>query len=70
MIAQCANPHCTSRLQHLHEGRFFATSPHPVLRDEGQIEYMWLCNQCSETMTIDLWGKLVTLQAPRGFGIN
>jgi hypothetical protein len=67
MIAQCANRHCTARLQFLHEGRLFVTYPSdPSLTSESVIEYVWLCGACCQQMTVDSTGKVVALESLAG----
>jgi hypothetical protein len=67
MIAQCANPQCTARLQFLHEGRLFVTYPSdPVLITESVMQYVWLCPSCCQQMTVDQHGRVRPLQPMHG----
>ena len=67
MIAQCANPQCSARLQLLQEGRLFFVYPsHPLLNQETVLQYVWLCGSCCQRMTVDRSGK-VLLQEPAAF---
>jgi hypothetical protein len=60
MIAQCANPQCTARLQLLQEGRLFFVYPsHPILNSETVLQYVWLCGSCCLRMTVDRSGKVL-----------
>jgi hypothetical protein len=58
MLSKCANPGCPATFRYLHEGRLFrfdtgATGPNPG-RDARNLEYFWLCAECSGKVTLSL----------------
>lgn len=70
MISKCANPACSEKFLHLHEGKIFHLSPTPEVEAASGgfapalYERFWLCEKCSKQMTL-VWGgteaKLVEL---------
>ena len=70
MISKCANPACSEKFLHLHEGKIFHLSPTPEVEAAtggfapSLYERFWLCDRCSRQMTL-VWGgteaKLVEL---------
>lgn len=67
MLTKCANPKCFASFRYLHDGKVFmipgeGTAAMSALRPEQpnagcaarSSEYYWLCNTCSQTMTIVL----------------
>ena len=70
MISKCANPACSEKFLHLHEGKIFHLSPTPDVEAAtggfapALYERFWLCDRCSKQMTL-VWGgteaKLVEL---------
>ena len=63
MIAKCANPACSAPFHYLREGKLFRmgfdperSTPGPQLagdpRPARKIEYFWLCESCSATLTL------------------
>jgi len=56
MLAKCSNPRCTAAFRYLEGGRLFLLeedAEHSVSKS-GRLEYFWLCNDCSSTMTLRL----------------
>ena len=74
MVSKCANPACSERFLHLHEGKIFHLSPTPEVEEAtggfapSLYERFWLCDQCCKKMTL-VWGgaeaKLVPLPKER-----
>jgi len=70
MLSKCANPDCSEKFLSLRKGKLFYLAPTPeVVRRFPHIELslqekFWLCDRCSETMTM-IWegshAKLVPL---------
>jgi hypothetical protein len=65
MISKCANPACSAHFLYLHQGKLFRferETQHPdeillgfdpaVLKQSNAVDYFWLCQKCSETMTL------------------
>ncbi len=64
MLSKCANPTCAAPFHYLRDGKLFqidsrfgtrASPSGPQLlgkKPAGRIEYFWLCNACSSTMTL------------------
>jgi hypothetical protein len=65
MISKCANPACSARFLYLHEGKLFRFEREakqdkerllgfdPTVRKHSTgMEFFWLCEQCSATMTL------------------
>ena len=74
MLSKCANPKCSETLRYLHQGKIFSLAPTPEVQTVTGIlpaleERFWLCEQCSQKMSL-LWGgtqvKLVPLPKKRG----
>ncbi len=75
MLSKCANPDCTARMKYLHEGRLFIVQAHESAKywsnDSGsfsapsgnQVEYYWLCDGCSDQMTLTSNGTLQYVSA-------
>ena len=74
MLSKCANPSCTAPFRYLHEGRIFTMvfaasdlAPdgmgvaweHPSSRP---FERYWLCERCSQTMTVAWFGDRVAVR--------
>ena len=65
MISKCANPACSARFLYLHKGKLFhfvreaqnqdevllGFDPSVLKRANG-IDYFWLCETCSASMTL------------------
>ena len=62
MLAKCANPSCFRSFLHLREGRLFrlegdpslCSSNSPTVSGYNIVEYFWLCDACSTSMTLRL----------------
>jgi len=60
MLSKCANPHCSTTLHYLREGKVFKVeSDSELLFINGQqkkpvkkVEHFWLCGPCSEGLTL------------------
>jgi len=64
MISKCANPACSAHFLYLHQGRVFRIlrdaedkrelqlGVDPTVSKHSQVEFYWLCEGCSRTMTI------------------
>ncbi|MBZ5566431.1 MAG: hypothetical protein LAN64_01130 [Acidobacteriia bacterium] len=61
MLSKCANPACFASFRYLHVGRIFTLLSGPELRGayavwdhavEHHVERFWLCEACSQTMTV------------------
>jgi hypothetical protein len=69
MLAKCANPSCFRSFQYLREGRLFRLEADPAFSlsdsltdsDSNLVEYFWLCDACSASLTLrlDEKGKVV-----------
>jgi hypothetical protein len=66
VVAKCANSTCGTAFRYLREGRLFRLEPDPAF-DSGaefdhSIEYFWLCQACSDSMTLrlDAQGRIFT----------
>jgi hypothetical protein len=51
VVQKCANPSCSATFRRLGEGRLFAAEAAGDGRSR-RLEYFWLCNSCSRTMTV------------------
>lgn len=66
MVSKCANPACSARFRYLHEGKLFRIE-HPITKNSQrtfsatetahrkrpvQVEFFWLCPDCSQNMTL------------------
>jgi hypothetical protein len=62
MLSKCANPDCSEIFRYLHQGKIFCLAPTPEVEAvTGEFlpqfeERFWLCDECSETMTV-IWGR-------------
>ena len=56
MVAKCANPACGRAFRYLREGRLFRLERDPAFDSEfnHSVEYFWLCEACSESMSLRL----------------
>lgn len=50
MVQKCANPSCSATFRRLRDGKLFVVEA----PDNGrpQLNYFWLCNSCSRTLTV------------------
>jgi hypothetical protein len=68
MVAKCSNPSCSVSFRSLKEGRLFRLENDPAFRssESSRLEYFWLCDHCSSTMTLRLTadGTVVTVLLP------
>ena len=61
MLSKCANPECSEILRYLHQGKIFCLAPTPEVQSvTGMLnpvfeERFWLCERCSQEMTL-IWG--------------
>jgi hypothetical protein len=53
MLSNCSGPSCVAHFLHLGDGKLFRLIN---VSDPGRLEYFWLCNHCSATMTLRLAG--------------
>ncbi len=66
MVRKCANPSCSATFLRLHDGKLFiveTAAGHPQ-----RLNYFWLCDSCSRTMTIakqENQGTVVPLKRAR-----
>ncbi len=81
MISKCANPACSARFLYLHKGKLFRferearedTEPllgfDPTVHKHSRgVEFFWLCESCSVTMTLThRKGAGVALQPAKEF---
>lgn len=77
MVSKCANPECSKKFLHLHEGKIFHLSPTPEVEAAGKgfvpalYERFWLCDQCCQRMTLVWDGTAVKLvPVPRAKGAH
>ncbi len=65
MAARCGNPACSARFHNLHGGKLFllATRKEPSAAEppmstpvRRQVQYVWLCESCAQTMRIVGYG--------------
>lgn len=56
MVAKCSNPSCSAPFRYLEDGRLFRLERDPALgaSQSKRVEYFWLCQRCSSTMTLRL----------------
>jgi hypothetical protein len=56
MLAKCSNPSCFATFLYLDKGTLFRLEPEPAFPSNKfrRTEYFWLCDRCSETMTLAL----------------
>jgi len=64
MLSKCANPECSAVFLYLNQGKLFRletglmASMEKASRDfnennsERKLEYFWLCEECSQSMTL------------------
>jgi hypothetical protein len=58
MLSKCANPECGATFHYLGEGKLYEIrydalpGTQPVKKAAGRSERFWLCNQCSNLMTL------------------
>jgi len=72
MVAKCANPSCSRTFHYLVEGRLFrleadpafSLSDNPTFDDSRIVEYFWLCDACSTSMTLRLDDEGKVVAAP------
>lgn len=66
MLSKCANPVCSACFRFLHDGKVFSVTlaPRPPAKGASEyfwgspvphrVEYYWLCENCSRSMTL-IW---------------
>lgn len=53
MVSNCINPECRKPFLYLRDGRLYVNRPrNGIVADESQIEYFWLCDSCTKTMSL------------------
>ncbi len=60
MLSKCANASCSNSFLYLHDGKLFRmdvivenqTQRPDEKKHSRRIEYFWLCNECSASMTL------------------
>jgi hypothetical protein len=67
MTTHCANPACGARFQYFRTGKVYLIdfkSAYPALRPPRDMEYFWLCGNCSPKMrvSLDSEGKVILEQ--------
>jgi len=61
MLSKCTNPECSEILRYLQQGKIFCLAPTPEVQSvTGMLnpvfeERFWLCERCSQEMTL-VWG--------------
>jgi hypothetical protein len=68
MLNKCSNPSCSTPFRHLQDGKLFRMENDPVAHrgDSNRMEYFWLCDRCSCTLTLRLRedGTVVAVPMP------
>jgi len=64
MVGKCANPACEATFRYLHEGKLLVIeaqlqTPNPAFPDQRKPDYVWLCEDCSRTITVAYTGGRV-----------
>jgi hypothetical protein len=71
MLDKYSNPFCSAPFRYLEAGRLFLLESDPPLnvRKSNQLEYFWLCHNCSFTMTLRLGqvDSVVAIPIPKPF---
>ena len=58
MLSKCANPDCGATFHYLGEGKLYEIQfgrnqePQPFKMSAGRAERFWLCDRCSNSMTL------------------
>jgi len=67
MLSKCANPQCFEQFRFLHQGKLFHLTPTPEIQMMSEeafpalYERFWLCDRCSQQMTLTWAGTHVKL---------
>ena len=66
MMNYSSNPSCSASFRHLQDGKLFRIETDPVLRTRNpkRLEYFWLCDRCSSTMTLRLEDNETVVAVP------
>lgn len=72
MLSKCANPDCGATFHYLGEGKLYEIKfdrnrePRPFKMSAGRAERFWLCDQCSNLMTlaVDASKKVILMPLP------
>ncbi len=66
MLAKCSNPSCSTPFRYLKGGNLFRLEGDAAFRkgEFSQVEYFWLCDSCSSTMTLRLSEDEVVVAVP------
>lgn len=72
MLSKCANPECGATFHYLGQGKLYEirgdakTGPQAVKKAAGRSERFWLCDKCSNMMTlaVDAAKKVVLMPLP------
>jgi len=70
VLSKCANPSCLARFHYLHQGRIFNIETGAISSDSNRpptrrIEHFWLCEMCTQTLTVVLENGAVTTRPLR-----
>ena len=67
MLSKCANPECSAMFRYLRQGKIFRLTPSPAVQAAARAlgyqltERFWLCDLCSQEMTIIWDGTRATI---------
>jgi hypothetical protein len=73
MVSKCANPNCPASFLYLHQGKLFRMAVESgktdglsteIRRAQSHVEFYWLCDDCSATMTLAYKQGLGVLAVP------
>jgi hypothetical protein len=72
MLSKCANPDCGAAFHYLGEGKLYEIKfdrnqdPQPFKMSAGRAERFWLCDRCSNLMTlaVDASKKVILMPLP------
>lgn len=64
MVSQCANPECRAAFLYFRDGKLFAVRRGGV-QDQGQVEFFWLCGECTTHLKMEITPSGNTNLVPR-----
>jgi hypothetical protein len=72
MLSKCANPDCGATFHYLGQGKLYEVKfethqdPQPFKKAAGRAERFWLCDRCSNMMTlaVDASKKVILMPLP------
>lgn len=73
MLSKCANPDCSASFHYLGKGKLYEIRdeappkyPQPFKKAAGRSERFWLCDRCSNLMTlaVDATKKVILMPLP------